>query len=229
MFLHSTINPNDTKITTYSNLSKLIYKDGLILKDAVNSNPGYGLWSIKLSEENKLLKKVNEEDNNLINSYNSNIYSNKLFNNVNNIKINENYYSNNNDKETFEILDTNYYEERVDNMVINKLTKRSNKLENKYKDMLYKYYEQENLFLNLEKIKKEYEQLVNESIKEKNEIQKKCLKLDNYNQALMNSISNVRKEIERLTIVIREEQSKVQNKVEDFNKKSIFFSVFKLK
>ena len=31
--------------------SKLQYKDGSILKDAVNSNPGYGLWAITLDIE----------------------------------------------------------------------------------------------------------------------------------------------------------------------------------
>ena len=222
LFLHSTINPNDTRISTYSNISKLLYKDGLILKDARNSNPGYGLWAIKLSEENKPLKKINEEENDLINSYNRNIYSNKLFNNVNNIQLNENYISNdNNDKETFEKLDTSFYQEIIDKAVINKLTKRSKNLENKYKGMLLKYYEQENLYLNLDKIKKEYEQLVDESIKEKNEIQKKCLKLDNNNQALINSISNARKEIERLIPIIKEEQDKIKNEVEEYNKKLV--------
>ena len=204
LFLHTSINPNESKKSTYYNLSKLNYKDGLILKDAANSNPGYGLWAVKLSEGEKPLKKLDEE-NILINKYNSNIYSNKLYNNVNNIKLNENSLSESNINsnsnnysnyvDMLELFDINSYEEDVDKLIINQLTKRSNKLEKKYKHILIKYYEQENLYLNLEKLKKEYEQLVNESIKEKNEIQKNCEKLDNNNQALMNSISNARKEI----------------------------------
>ena len=167
LFLHSTQNPYDPKKSTYSNLSKLIYKDGLILKDAINSNPGYGLWAVKLSEKERPLKKINEEENNLLNSYNSNIYSNKLFNNVNNIKLNENSLSESNILDTIDLSNENLYEDEIDKIVIKKLTKRSNKLEKKYQQMLNKYYEQENLYLNLEKIKKEYEQLVNDSIKEK--------------------------------------------------------------
>ena len=230
LFLHISINPNESKKSTYYNLSKLNYKDGLILKDAANSNPGYGLWAVKLSEGEKPLKKLDEE-NILINKYNSNIYSNKLYNNVNNIKLNENSLSesninsnsnyNSNDNDTLELVDINSYEEDVDKLIINQLTKRSNKLEKKYKHILIKYYEQENLYLNLEKLKKEYEQLVNESIKEKNEIQKNCEKLDNNNQALMNSISNARKEIERLIMVIKEEQMKMKNEIDEYNKQLV--------
>ena len=230
LFLHTAINPNESRKSTYYNLSKLNYKDGLILKDAANSNPGYGLWAVKLSEGEKPLKKL-EEENNSTNKYNSNIYSNKLYNNVNSIKLNENSLSesninsnsnyNSNDNDTLELIDINSYEEDVDKLIINQLTKRSNKLEKKYKKILIKYYEQENLYLNLEKLKKEYEQLVNESIKEKNEIQKNCEKVDNNNQALMNSISNARKEIERLIMVIKEEQIKMKNEIEEYNKQLV--------
>ena len=48
--------------------SKLQYKDGSILKDAVNSNPGYGLWAITLDKEKEnesLNDKNNEKKNNL--------------------------------------------------------------------------------------------------------------------------------------------------------------------
>ena len=221
IFLHTINNPNETRRSTYYNLSKLNYKDGLILKDATNSNPGYGLWAIKLSEEQKPLKKKLDEiedENNLINKYNSNIYSNKLFNDVNNIQLKENNVSESN-IEISEFLDANLYEEEVDKIIINKLTMRSNKLTKRYQDMLHKYYERENLYLNLEKLKKEYEQLVNESIKEKKEIEKNCEKLDNNNQALVNSISNARKEIERLIIVIKEEQIKMKEEIKGYNKR----------
>ena len=219
LFLHSTLNPNDTKKSTYSNLSKLLYKDGLILKDAANPNPGYGLWAIKLSEKKRPLKQVNENENSLINSYNSNIYSNKLFNNINNIKLNENSLSDSDEADAIDLFkDNSYDEEEIDKIVINRLTKRSNKLEKRYKLFLHKYYEQENLYINLEKIKKEYEQLINDSVKEKNEIHRKCGKLDDNNQALMNSISNARKEIERLINAIKEEQIKMKNEIEEYNK-----------
>ncbi len=222
LFLHSTINPNDTKKSTYSNISKLIYKDGLILRDAANSNPGYGLWAVKLNEQKKPLnlKNENKEENNIINSYNSNIYSDKLFNNINNIKLKENSLFDS-DSENIEIFDTNSYEDDIDKIIINKLNKRTNKLEKRYSQILNKYYSQENYYLNLEKLLKEYEQLVKESIKEKNDIQKECTKLDNNNQALINSISNARKEIERLIMVIKEEQIKMKKELEEYNEKLI--------
>ena len=222
LFLHSTINPNDTKKSTYSNISKLIYKDGLILRDAANSNPGYGLWAVKLNEQKKPLnlKNENKEENNIINSYNSNIYSDKLFNNINNIKLKENSLFDS-DSENIEIFDTNSYEDDIDKIIINKLNKRTNKLEKRYSQILNKYYSQENYYLNLEKLLKEYEQLVKESIKEKNDIQKECTKLDNTNQALINSISNARKEIERLIMVIKEEQIKMKKELEEYNEKLI--------
>ena len=44
---------SNNKKTSYLNISKLNYKDGVILKDASNSNPGFGLWSIKLTQSLK--------------------------------------------------------------------------------------------------------------------------------------------------------------------------------
>ena len=218
-FLHSNYNPIETKKSSYSNISKLNYKDGIILKDANNSNPGFGLWAVKLSEEAKPRKKLEEKDdnNNSINTYNSNIFSNKLFNNVNNIKLNEKNISDSN-LDTIDYFDPNAYEGEVDKVIINKLTRRSNKVEKKYKDILIKYYDRENLYLNLEKQKLEYEQLIKDSVKEKEEIRKNCEKLDNNNQALVNSIANARKEIERLVVVIKEEQSKIIEEIEKYNK-----------
>jgi hypothetical protein len=222
-FLYNTTSPNETKKSYYSNISKINYKDGIILKDANNPNPGHGLWAIKLSEELKPRKKSEEKDeniNNSMNSYNSNIFSNKLFNNVNNIKLNENIITDNN-LDSVELFDIDAYEGEVDKLIINKLTRRSNKLEKKYNDILIKYYERENLYLNLEKHKKEYEQLIKESVKEKEEIQKNCEKLDNNNQALVNSILNARKEIERLIVVIKEEQNKIMQEIEKYNKRLV--------
>ena len=223
IFTQSDYYPNDTKKSTYYNLSKLNYKDGVILKDAANSNPGYGLWSIKLSDENKFLKKVKEEEDHSNESYNSNIYSNRLFNNVNNIKLKDNSLSDidigiGNDGS---IDNSNLYEDEVDQIIIKKLTKRSNILEKRYKKVLNKFYEKDNLCMNLEKLKKEYELLVNESIQEKNEMRNRCEKLDNNNQALINSLSNIRKEIERLIGVIKEDQIKMREKIEEYNKQLV--------
>ena len=53
-------NSNNQKTTTL-NLSKIQYKDGFILKDASNSNPGFALWSIKNENNNNLNKKIEEK------------------------------------------------------------------------------------------------------------------------------------------------------------------------
>ena len=52
---------SDIRKKTFFDLSKLNYKDGLILKDATNSNPGFGLWSIKLSQSLKNSNSKKEE------------------------------------------------------------------------------------------------------------------------------------------------------------------------
>ena len=221
IFTQSDYYPNDTKKSTYYNLSKLNYKDGVILKDAANSNPGYGLWSIKLSDENKFLKKIKEEEDHSIENYNSNIYSNRLFNNVNNIKVKDNSLSDIGIGIDLSLDNSNIYEDEADQIIIKKLTKRSNKLEKRYKKVLNKFYEKDNLYINLEKLKKEYESLVNESIQEKNEMRNRCEKLDNNNQALINSLSNTRKEIERLINVIKEDQIKMREEIQEYNKKLV--------
>jgi len=225
IFTQSDYYPNETKTkkSTYYNLSKLNYKDGVILKDAANSNPGYGLWSIKLSDENKFLKKVKEEEDHSNESYNSNIYSNRLFNNVNNIKLKDNSISDIGIGLDASSIDnnTNLYEDKADQIIIKKLTKRCNKLEKRYKKVLNKFYEKDNLCINLEKLKKEYGILVNESIQEKNEMRNRCEKLDSNNQALINSVSNIRKEIERLINVIKEDQIKMREQIEEYNKKLV--------
>ena len=199
---------NDLRKKTLFNLSKLNYKDGLILKDATNSNPGFGLWSIKLSQSLKNSQSKNEEKN-----------SNRIY--FNGSKINyeikeENSYSDNSDI-LINPLENNSAEEQVDKIIINRLTKRSKKLEKKYKNLLTHYYEKENEYLGLERARKEYEQLINKSIKEKKDEEIKLNNLDNNNQALIVSISNARKEIERLVIVIKESQSNIKKEMEEYN------------
>ena len=199
---------NDLRKKTLFNLSKLNYKDGLILKDATNSNPGFGLWSIKLSQSLKNSQSKNEEKN-----------SNRIY--FNGSKINYEIKEENSDSDNSDILinplENNSAEEQVDKIIINRLTKRSKKLEKKYKNLLTHYYEKENEYLGLERARKEYEQLINKSIKEKKDEEIKLNNLDNNNQALIVSISNARKEIERLVIVLKESQSNIKKEMEEYN------------
>ena len=54
------------------NLSNIKYKDGYILKDAANSNPGIGLWAIKTPIEEEIKLDIKEESKNLINNNTNN-------------------------------------------------------------------------------------------------------------------------------------------------------------
>ena len=205
---------SDIRKKTFFDLSKLNYKDGLILKDATNSNPGFGLWSIKLSQSLKNSNSKKEEK-----------IMNKMYNiNNNNPRLNLNFEikeeisdSENNDI-LFDSLENNFEEDQIDKIMISKLTKRSKRLEKKYQNLLINYYEKENQFLGLERARKEYEQLINKSMKEKNDEQNNLNILDNNNQALIVSISNSRREIERLINVIQESQFNMKKQMEEYNK-----------
>ena len=201
----------DIRKKTFLNLSKLNYKDGFILKDATNSNPGFGLWSIKLSQSMKN-SEIKQEEKILKRLYRINP----------NIKINSEIKeelsdSENNEINLFDSIENNYEEEQIDKIMINKLTKRSKRLEKKYQNLLINFYEKENQYLSLERTRKEYEQLINKSLKEKNDA---GINLNNFNnnyQALIVSISNARKEIERLINVIKENQSNIKKDMEEYN------------
>ena len=190
------------KLTTYYNLSKLNYKDGYILKDATNSNPGFGLWSIKLPQSNPKEKVLNKK---------------YYINNKLNIEIKEISDSEENDINLFDSMENNYEEDQTDKIMINRLTKRNKKLEKKYNNLLINYYEKENQYLSLERARKEYEKLINTSIKEKNEAEYNLNNLDNANQALIASISNARKEIERLIDVIKATQINMKKELDEYN------------
>ena len=212
LFRNSNISTlNDTKKSLYSNLSKLNYKDGFILKDATNSNPGFGLWSIKLSQSMKNSKKLDEEKILLDKKYN--IYNNKL-----NIEINEEI--NNSDSSNINILNSsenNFEEDRIEKIMINKLTKKNKKLEKKYQTLLINYYDRENYFLGLERVRKKYEKLINDGAKEKNEAEANLNNLNNNNQALIISILNARKEIDRIINSIKESQINIKKELEEYN------------
>ena len=199
---------SNNKKTSYLNISKLNYKDGVILKDASNSNPGFGLWSIKLTQSLKNSTPKKEEKISTL-KYNN---DRKL-----NIEIKEEASDfQDNDINIFDTLE-NLEEDQVEKMMISKLTKRSKKLEKRYQELIINYYDKENNYLSLEKARKEYEKLINDSIKEKKEAETNLNNLDNNNQALIVSISSSRKEIERLIDVINESQINMKKQLEEYN------------
>ena len=203
---------SDIRKKTFFDLSKLNYKDGLILKDATNSNPGFGLWSIKLSQSLKNSNSKKEEK-----------IMNRIYNINNphphlNFEIKEEISDSENNDILYDSLENNFEEDQVDKIMISKLTKRSKRLEKKYQNLLINYYEKENQYLSLERARKEYEQLINKSIKEKTDEQNNLNNLDNNNQALIVSITNSRREIERLINVIKQSQfNNIKEEEKDIN------------
>ena len=201
---------NDLRKKTLFNLSKLNYKDGLILKDATNSNPGFGLWSIKLSQSLRNSQSQKEE------KIKNNIYNMNSGSKIN-FEIKEETSDYDNSDILINPLENNLVENQVDEIIINRLTKRSKKLEKKYHNLLMHYYEKENQYLSLERARKGYEQLINNSMKEKKDAEINMNNLYNNNQALIVSISNARKEIERLVPIIKESQSNMKKEMEELN------------
>ena len=87
-------NTSDTKRGYSLDLSKVMYNDGVILTDAVNSNPGFGLWAIKGSSNNETDRTINTTTNNKTKT-NRTLSNNKRLlikqNNNDNIIINNRY------------------------------------------------------------------------------------------------------------------------------------------
>ena len=166
------------------NLSNIKYKDGYILKDAANSNPGFGLWAIKTPIEEEIKLNIKEESKNLINTNNNK----STFNDEElNYKYTKFY---------------NYEEDKKQNIknkkIIEKISNKLNDLEKKYMQALSNYQEKKFLCENAIKMRKEYEELLEnnkkeiELIKEKTKEMKDIKKL---NDLLLNKIKLSCKEI----------------------------------
>ena len=193
-------------------LSNLLYKDGFIQKDAVNGNPGFGLWAInveKYKQDKESIEKMREKLQNqtLSKSFN--------FSNIN-IKFNEaakNYIENFDEKILKNPLIFNFkLNEDIHNMnvkLIDSLSKKSEKLETKYKKLLNKIYHLSDLCIKWDKMKKDYEKIINEDKESNLQLKKNNIQIQenitNFNEAL----SSANNEIERLNkIIAKNEEEK---------------------
>ena len=210
-------------------ISNIKYKDGYILKDPTNSNPGYGLWSIKPHiKEGKqkiqlnnslplLFKKVEQKNNNII------IKSNNNTNNIDNIKYNDNDFNYKYTKfiDNKEILDNNIKNKKI----INKLSNKLNDLENKYMEALSNFQEKKFLCQNAIKMKKEYDKLLKNNTNEIKLIKDKSKEINSENKILEDALSNTRNEIDRLLNIMKsdkENMNKLKEEYEDrINKEEI--------
>ena len=174
------------------NLSNIKYKDGYILKDAANSNPGFGLWAIKTPIEEEIKLDIKEESKNLINN---NTYNKNTFNDEElNYKYTKFY---------------NYEEDKKQNMknkkIIEKISNKLNDLEKKYMQALSNYQEKKFLCENAIKMRKEYEELLENNKKEIELIKEKTKEMNNENKLVEEALTNAKNEIERLINVNKED------------------------
>ena len=209
------INNKDQSIKEGSSLdiSNIKYKDGYILKDAANSNPGYGLWSIKMpvkdanknEKKNKVLPLISNKEE----SKNNNI------NSINNKKFNG---SDLNYKYT-KYIDNEEIQNNIRNKkIIEKLANKLNDLEKKYMKALSNYQEKKYLSINAIKMKNEYDQLFIDNVNEIKLIKIKSEELDSQNKILEDNLSNSRNEINRLlniTKVDKENMNKIKEEYEN--------------
>ena len=174
------------------NLSNIKYKDGCILKDAANSNPGFGLWAIKTPIEEEIKLDIKEESKNLINNNTNN--KNTFNDDELNYKYTKFY---------------NYEEDKKQNLknkkIIEKISNKLNDLEKKYMQALSNYQEKKFLCENTIKMRKEYEELLENNKKEIELIKEKTKEMNNENKLVEEALTNAKNEIERLINVNKED------------------------
>ena len=208
-------NPNNistTKIkenkkeSSHLDLSNIKYKDGYILKDAVNSNPGFGLWSIKTPIE-EIPKK------NLIET--KNIDNKEEFKTINITNANRNS-SDLNYKYT-KFFDEDKKQNIKNKKIIEKLNNKLNDLEKKYIQALSNYQEKRSLCENAIKMKKEYEELISNNNKEIELIKEKTKEMNKENKIVEDALINTKNEIERLQNVMKEDDMNMENLKKEFD------------
>ena len=193
-------NINNSKKETSLNLSHIKYKDGYILKDAVNSNPGYGLWSIKTSTEDNIQKNEKEKETKLIKKEESK----NLVDKINNNKILFNDKELNYKYTRFD--DEDIKQNKKNKKIMEKLNNKIKDLEKKYMKALSNYQEKKNICENTIKEKKAIEQIINDNKSEIELIKQKTKDMDAENAIVEQYLTNSKNEIERLLNVMREDE-----------------------
>ena len=208
----STTKLKETKKESSLDLSHIKYKDGYILKDAVNSNPGFGLWSVKTPIEDASKKNFADTKINI----------NEEFKTINVIDSNKN---NNN----FDVSDISYKytkffdEDRKQNLknkkIIEKLNNKLNDLEKKYMQALSNFQEKRSFCENTIKMKKQYEVLLENNNKEIELIKEKTKEMNNENKLVEEALINTKNEIERLQNVMKEDDTNMEKLKIEFDQR----------
>ena len=206
------INISTTKIkenkkeSSHLDLSNIKYKDGYILKDAVNSNPGFGLWSIKTPIDDIPKKNLIETKN---------IDNKEEFKTINITNANRNS-SDLNYKYT-KFFDEDKKQNLKNKKIIEKLNNKLNDLEKKYIQALSNYQEKRSLCENAIKMKKEYEELIANNNKEIELIKEKTKEMNKENKIVEDALINTKNEIERLQNVMKEDDMNMENLKKEFD------------
>ena len=233
-------NPSETKRGYSLDLSKIKYSDGYILTDAVNSNPGFGLWAIKGSSYNKINQSTNTIQTktnkrllikeNKINSSNNRYNPNDLtktlnqqyVNNISTIKdiniINiNNITTSNKSLINSNNIDTNYNEKKKYNRkIIEQLKLKCKDLEQKCLNIMSNCHQKEFLYKNDIKIKKDYEKILQENLEETKLIKEEYKKILSDNNKLNNIYINAKDELNRLLNVMRTDNNNINKLREEF-------------
>ena len=170
------------------NLSNVKYKDGYILKDAANSNPGFCLWSIKTPVED-----ISKGDQRIIHEESKNLNSKIIFNDS---ELNYKYTK---------FFDEDRKQNIKNKKLMEKLNNKINDLEKKYMRALSNYQEKKFLCENTIKTRKEYEEMLDNNKKEIELIKEKTKEMNNENKLVEEALNNSKKEIERLLNVMKED------------------------
>ena len=217
-----------TKKLNSLDLSKIKYNDGYILTDAANSNPGFGLWALKtkskdneknikkynLDTDRKSINTIPSNKNNIAN--NSNI--NKIINTTNNIITNKNI-----DKSQ-SITFTNSKNDETKNpnkLLVENLKMKCNDLETKCTNFLSNLEQKIYMCNNSIKLKREYEKILQDNIKDTQLIKEKVSSLSLENAKLNNVYKNIENELNRLLNVMKTDKENMEKLKEEFNSRLI--------
>ena len=217
-----------TKKLNSLDLSKIKYNDGYILTDAANSNPGFGLWALKtkskdneknikkynLDTDRKSINTIPSNKNNIAN--NSNI--NKIVNTTNNISTNKNI-----DKSQ-SITFTNSKNDETKNpnkLLVENLKMKCNDLETKCTNFLSNLEQKIYMCNNSIKLKREYEKILQDNIKDTQLIKEKVSSLSLENAKLNNVYKNIENELNRLLNVMKTDKENMEKLKEEFNSRLI--------
>ena len=160
---------------------------------------------------------LNSFDNNILNKKYETIDSNNRYPVLNNINSEQKLLS----KNFHNLIKTNDFSlnlGKYDKKIILNLSQKCKELENKYIKALKYYYQMENIYINEEKKKKDSELKLNNSILESNLLKSKYERMQLDNIHLNNALVNARNEVDRLNIVIKNDQKDMLKKQEELNK-----------